>query len=132
MVFSGLRAAWRRASSPTRRSPDLVKATTEGVVREPSELGMTTGSQPSITASAELVVPKSIPTVLCICQHFLQGRAGARFDCFTDDLLPHRLGIKTSLDLATVGRPGCGGRAGREIRCPGGPDARRGRGAQRT
>src|SRR6476646_4516983 len=62
-VFSGLTAAWRRASCPTRRSPDFVKATTDGVVREPSEFGMTTGSPPSMTAMTELVVPRSIPTV---------------------------------------------------------------------
>src|SRR5467141_2552215 len=64
MVFSGLTAAWRRANVPTRRSPDFVNATTEGVVREPSELGMTTGSPPSMAAITELVVPRSIPTVL--------------------------------------------------------------------
>src|SRR5215471_16252180 len=66
-VFSGLTAACRRARLPTRRSPDLVNAATEGVVREPSELGMTTGSPPSMTAITELVVPRSIPTVLGIC-----------------------------------------------------------------
>src|SRR5437879_7413026 len=66
-VFSGLTAAWRRARLPTRRSPDLVKATTDGVVREPSELGITTGSPPSMTAMTELVVPRSIPTVFGIC-----------------------------------------------------------------
>src|SRR5690348_10778200 len=73
-VFSGFTAACRRASCPTRRSPDLVKATTEGVVREPSELGMTTGSPPSMTAMTELVVPRSIPTVFGICQ--LSSRVG--------------------------------------------------------
>src|SRR5215471_17820134 len=62
-VFSGLTAAWRRARLPTRRSPDFVKATTEGVVRAPSEFGMTTGSPPSMTAITEFVVPRSIPTV---------------------------------------------------------------------
>jgi hypothetical protein len=36
-------------------------ATTEGVVRPPSLLGMTTGSPASITAMQLLVVPKSIP-----------------------------------------------------------------------
>src|SRR5215467_13052332 len=66
IVFSGLTAAWRRASWPTRRSPDLVKATTDGVVRDPSELGMTTGSPASMTAMTELVVPRSIPTVFGI------------------------------------------------------------------
>src|SRR6266567_3894123 len=63
MVFSGLTAACRRARLPTSRSPVLVKATTDGVVREPSALGITTGSPPSIEAVTELVVPRSIPTV---------------------------------------------------------------------
>src|SRR5919201_5108745 len=65
-VFSGLTAAWRRASWPTRRSPDFVKATTDGVGRPPSAFGMTTGSPASMTATTELVVPRSIPTVFAI------------------------------------------------------------------
>src|SRR3989442_12287872 len=80
-VFSGVTAACRRASCPTSRSPDLVNATTEGVVREPSEFGMTTGSPPSMTAMTELVVPKSIPTVFGICQLFLQAALVARVQC---------------------------------------------------
>ena len=44
MVFSGLVTAWRFATWPTRRSPLFVKPTTDGVVRPPSWLGMTTGS----------------------------------------------------------------------------------------
>src|SRR3954463_3825521 len=64
MVRSGLVMAWRLATSPTRTSPFLAKATTEGVVREPSALGMTTGSPPSRTETTELVVPRSIPTAL--------------------------------------------------------------------
>src|SRR3954447_18864504 len=64
MVRSGLVMAWRLATSPTRTSPDLEKATTEGVVREPSALGMTTGSPASRTLTTELVVPRSIPTAL--------------------------------------------------------------------
>ena len=48
------------------RSPSAVKATTDGVVRCPSELGITTGSLPSITATQELVVPKSIPIIFAI------------------------------------------------------------------
>ena len=36
----------------------------EGVVRLPSLLGMTTGSPPSITATHEFVVPRSIPITL--------------------------------------------------------------------
>jgi len=43
------------------------KPTTEGVVRPPSALGMTTGSPASITLTTEFVVPKSIPTALAIC-----------------------------------------------------------------
>ena len=65
-VRSGLVIAWRLATSPTRTSPALLKATTDGVVREPSELGMTTGSPASRTATTELVVPRSIPTALAM------------------------------------------------------------------
>ncbi|GAE74063.1 hypothetical protein JCM18916_3635 [Cutibacterium acnes JCM 18916] len=46
----------------TRVSPELVNATTDGVVRAPSAFGMTVGSPPSRTATHELVVPRSIPT----------------------------------------------------------------------
>ena len=66
-VFLGLVTAWRLAAWPTRRSPDLVNATTEGVVRLPSALGMTTGSPPSMTAMQLLVVPRSIPRILDMC-----------------------------------------------------------------
>jgi hypothetical protein len=62
-VCLGLVTAWRLATWPTSRSPSLVKATTDGVVRPPSALGMTTGSPPSITATTELVVPRSIPMI---------------------------------------------------------------------
>ena len=41
-------------------------ATTEGVVRLPSALAMTTGWPPSITATQLLVVPRSIPMILLI------------------------------------------------------------------
>src|SRR6185295_6407266 len=54
----------RFATCPTSRSPLLVKATTDGVVRFPSEFGMTLASPPSITATTLLVVPKSIPMIL--------------------------------------------------------------------
>src|SRR5262245_18648236 len=65
-VWSGLVIAWRLAMAPTRRSPEREKATTEGVVRAPSELGITTGTPPSRTATQELVVPRSMPIVLAI------------------------------------------------------------------
>ena len=66
MVRSGLVMAWRFATWPTIRSPVLENATTDGVVRLPSALGMTTASPPSITATQEFVVPKSMPITLDI------------------------------------------------------------------
>src|SRR5271154_1901989 len=66
MVLRELVTAWRLAESPTRRSPVLVKATTEGGVRLPSEFSKTTGSPPSMTDMQELVVPRSIPITLAI------------------------------------------------------------------
>src|SRR5215212_7140400 len=66
IVRSGLVIAWRLATSPTNTSPFLAKATTDGVVRPPSALGMTVGSPPSRTLTTELVVPRSIPTALGI------------------------------------------------------------------
>src|SRR5580765_6149470 len=56
--------AWRLATWPTRTSPSLVKATTDGVRRLPSWLGMTTGLPPSITATTELVMRRSITITL--------------------------------------------------------------------
>src|SRR5438270_13411971 len=97
MVFSGLTADWRRARLPTRRSPDLVNATTEGVVREPSELGMTTGSPPSMTAMTELVVPRSIPTVLGMCQLSPDGMDWIQSEY--ESLLPRFRGRKTTQRL---------------------------------
>ena len=58
-----------RLRSELGLSPE--KATTDGVVRLPSALGMTTASPPSMTATQLLVVPKSIPMILDINQ-FLQ------------------------------------------------------------
>src|SRR6476661_4847208 len=62
MVRSTLVTAWRLAISPTSTSPPLENATTEGVVRPPSAFAMMVGSPPSRTATAELVVPRSMPT----------------------------------------------------------------------
>src|SRR4029450_13187921 len=78
MVRSGLVMAWRFATSPISPSPPLEKATTDGVVREPSALGMTTGSPASRTATTELVVPRSMPTALgmlrCLREDRIPGR----------------------------------------------------------
>ncbi len=66
MVRSGLVIAWRFATSPTRTSPVFENATTEGVVRLPSLLGMTTGSPASSTETTEFVVPRSMPTAFAM------------------------------------------------------------------
>ena len=47
-------------------SPSSVKATIDGVVRMPSAFSMTLGFFPSITATQELVVPRSIPITFAI------------------------------------------------------------------
>ncbi len=65
-VFCGFVTAWRLATVPTRRSPPVVKATTDGVVRPPSAFSMTVGSPPSRTAMHEFVVPRSMPMVLAM------------------------------------------------------------------
>src|SRR5436853_7493598 len=70
--------ACRLATVPTNRSPVLVKATTDGVVRPPSELGITVGSLPIMTATHEFVVPRSIPIVLPMASIFLSGSERAR------------------------------------------------------
>jgi hypothetical protein len=43
-----------------------VYATTEGVVREPSEFSMTFGLPPSMIATQLFVVPRSIPMILAM------------------------------------------------------------------
>ena len=63
-MFCAFVIAWRFAIWPTRRSPFSVKPTTEGVVRPPSLLGMICVTPPSITATHEFVVPKSMPITL--------------------------------------------------------------------
>src|SRR5262245_29212880 len=63
MVRFGFIVAWRLAGSPTRRSPLSVNATTLGVSRLPSWLAMTLTSPPSMTATTELVVPRSMPMI---------------------------------------------------------------------
>src|SRR5262249_27532411 len=75
-VRSGLVTAWRLAGWPTRRSPSSVNATIEGVVRIPSEFSMTFGVEPSITATQELVVPRSIPMTLAMICYLSFQQAG--------------------------------------------------------
>ena len=66
IVFWGFVTCWRFAGAPTSRWPSFANATTDGVVLPPSAFGITAGSPPSITATHELVVPRSIPIVLAI------------------------------------------------------------------
>src|ERR1700733_9078328 len=66
IVFSGLVMLCRFAVCPTRTSPESVKATIDGVVRAPSEFSMTFALLPSITATHEFVVPRSVPIALAM------------------------------------------------------------------
>ena len=60
-MLVGLVTAWRLAVWPTSTSPSFVKATIDGVVRSPSLFSMTFGLPPSMTATHEFVVPRSMP-----------------------------------------------------------------------
>src|SRR5262249_48257613 len=61
-----------------RISPSSVKATIDGVVRMPSAFSMTLGFFPSITATHELVVPRSIPITFAIYNLSFRQTAQAR------------------------------------------------------
>ncbi len=65
-VRVGLVIACLLAICPTSRSPLSVNATTDGVVRLPSVFSITFGSPPSIMATQEFVVPRSMPMILPI------------------------------------------------------------------
>src|SRR5579872_3913592 len=66
-VFCGLVTAWRLAGCPTSTSLSLVKATIDGVVRSPSLFSITRGLPPSMMATHELVVPRSMPITFAMC-----------------------------------------------------------------
>src|SRR5436190_16396161 len=66
IVFCEFVTCCRFAGAPTSRWPSFANATTDGVVRPPSAFGITAGSPPSITAIAELVVPRSMPIVFAM------------------------------------------------------------------
>jgi len=70
MVLAGFVTACLLAACPTNLSPFLLNATMDGVVRTPSEFGITLGSPASITAMHELLVPRSIPIILLTTQYF--------------------------------------------------------------
>src|SRR5579883_2675366 len=66
-VFCGLVTAWRLAGWPTSTSLSFVKATIDGVVRSPSLFSITRGLPPSMMATHELVVPRSMPITFAMC-----------------------------------------------------------------
>ena len=70
IVFSGFVTACLFAGWPTNFSSLSVKATTEGVVLAPSAFSKTFGCEPSIMATQEFVVPKSIPITLFMFKIF--------------------------------------------------------------
>src|SRR6266699_2328834 len=97
--------AWRLASWPPRCSPVLVNPATDGVKRLPSLLIITVGFPPSMTATTEFVVPRSMPTAFAI-PHLTAFVSG----------LPHRVsqqlgitppGVGDSYHLIQVETPGC-------------------------
>src|ERR1700736_5780104 len=66
-VASGLSIAWRLAPCPTSRWPSSVNATTDGVTRPPSALGITSAWPPSIVAATtQFVGATSMPTPLAM------------------------------------------------------------------
>src|SRR5690606_19831018 len=67
--------AWRLAAWPTSRSSS-VNATTEGVVRPPSEFSITRAWLPSMMATQEFVVPRSIPMTLAMLHSPFERRFG--------------------------------------------------------
>src|SRR5690349_24864333 len=66
IVFFALVTACRFAGAPTRISPSSAYATTEGVVRAPSEFSITLGWPPSMIATQLFVVPRSMPMIFAI------------------------------------------------------------------
>ena len=66
MVLSGFVIACLFATWPTILSPVFENATADGVVLPPSAFAITTASPPSMTATHEFVVPRSIPIILAI------------------------------------------------------------------
>src|SRR4051794_36951235 len=55
-----------------------MKATTEGVVRAPSAFSITFGALPSMMATHEFVVPRSMPIILLMRSDLAPSMAGGR------------------------------------------------------
>src|SRR5512142_477162 len=82
-VFSEFTTACRLAVWPTRRSPFLLNATTDGHSRPPSAVEITVADPPSMTDTTLLVVPRSIPMIFPIadtpCFSVIAGRSSAGY-----------------------------------------------------
>src|ERR1700726_3256133 len=63
---------WRLAGWPTRTWPSSVKGTIYDVVRPPSAFSITLALFPSITATQELVVPRSMPIAFAMIRLLVQ------------------------------------------------------------
>ena len=64
MVRSGASTYWFRAALPTSKWPWESRPTTEGRMGSPS-VSRTIGRPPLMTATSLLVVPRSIPMIVC-------------------------------------------------------------------
>ena len=67
---------------------------TEGVVRLPSLLAITTGSLPSNTATQEFVVPKSIPIIFPIIFRFFYFLLNWLMFSLTDIQMACQMGLR--------------------------------------
>src|SRR3990172_10125744 len=75
-------------------------ATTDGTSRPPSEEGMTAGSPPSMMATTELVVPRSIPIILPIV--FISCTSGDSDKRRPQNTLFENIALLNHVDHATV------------------------------
>src|SRR6185503_698359 len=84
----------------------------EGVVRAPSAFSMTLGAEPSMTATQELVVPRSIPITFAILR-FLSQAMGSWPSRGAFRPIPLNQLAKPALGETHAGPRGYIGRAGR-------------------
>src|SRR5207244_22824 len=113
-VFSGLVTAWRLAAWPTSRSPASVKATIDGVVRPPSLFSMTLALLPSMTATQEFVVQRSIPITLLMgtsCQKQDRSARESTVPIPRKTRQPHRAAARVVYVAAPAAATGGGPRA---------------------
>ena len=106
-VFCGLVTAWRLADCPTSTSSSLVKATMDGVVRSPSLFSITRGLPPSMIATQELVVPRSMPMTLPMMfrsAQFCRAPSGRLWPCIWGRLWINQPGARATMTRAARSR----------------------------